>query len=215
MVRAACFERTRVTKILPTPVTIEPCVPCRGPRPAPILRLRTSQISQDSVVQLYASEPISRGEVASGQWAPEALWWGVENPHTVSVVYEIENGRERRTGTLSGGERGGRLCAPRRVKGKTVLLIGVLVGEPVSPSRPLHAGGAPRANAGCGWSVNTVLGASSFRSRPTCPLLRLTPLPRLDARCDRRFHHEIWRALPGTHNARGLDRAVRAARASR
>ena len=27
MVRAACFERTRVTKILPTPVTIEPCVP--------------------------------------------------------------------------------------------------------------------------------------------------------------------------------------------
>ena len=183
MVRAACFERTRVTKILPTPVSVShhraPCVPCR--------RLRTSQISQDSVeccttLSIRFSEPISRGEVASGQWAPEALWWGVENPHTVSVVYEIENGRERRTGTLSGGERGGRLCAPRRVKGKTVLLIGVLVGEPVSPSRPLHAGGAPRANAGCGWSVNTVLGASSFRSRPTCPLLRLTPLPRLDAR---------------------------------
>ena len=155
---------------------------------------------------------------ASGQWAPDPLVGRRKPTHCEcgDVWYTRDGDREREReerGALSGGERGGRLCAPRRVKGKTLLLIGVLVGEPVSPSRPLHAGGAPRANAG--WSVNTVLGASSFRSRPTCPLLRLTPLPRLDARCDRRFHHEIWRALPGTHNARGLDRAVRAARASR
>ena len=143
MVRAACFERTRVTKILPTPVTI--CIRAVKPYRVRVclalvchaaFRLRTSQISQDSVVQLYASEPISRGEVASGQWAPEALWWGVETPHTVSVVTGIrdrererekngdsfgwrERGETVRTETREGEDRiadrcvGGRTCEPK------------------------------------------------------------------------------------------------------